>query len=118
MKFYGSTDGIPMDTESIFTAELEFEHDALLGEGPVWDWRARKLYWVDIEGFAVHRYDPETRNHKIIDVGQYVGSVAIRRSGGLIAALKSGFASLDPDTGEIEKIAEIGRASCRERVWV
>jgi len=95
-----------METENIFTAELEFRHDALLGEGPVWDRRAGNLYWVDIEGFAVHRYDPETRNHKIIDVGQYVGSVAIRKSGGLIAALKSGFASLDPDTGAIENIAD------------
>jgi len=106
MKFYGSTNGITMESENIFTAELEFEHDALLGEGPIWDWRTGSLCWVDIEGFAVHRYDPETRNHKIIDVGQYVGSIAIRRSGGLIAALKSGFASLDPDTGEIENIAD------------
>ncbi|MBO0858010.1 MAG: SMP-30/gluconolactonase/LRE family protein, partial [Chloracidobacterium sp.] len=98
--------GITMETENIFTAELELEYDALLGEGPVWDWRAGNLYWVDIEGFAVHKYDPETRNHKIITVGQYVGSIAMRKSGGLIAALKSGFASLDPDTREIEKIAD------------
>jgi len=96
-----------ISTENYFTAELEFQHDALLGEGPVWDWRNRKLYWVDIEGFAVHRYDPETRNHRIIDVGQYVGSVAIRKSKGLVAALKSGFVSLDPETGKIDLIADV-----------
>jgi sugar lactone lactonase YvrE len=95
-----------MGNENVFIAELEFQHDALLGEGPVWDRRTRELYWVDIEGYAVHRYDPETRNHVIFDVGQYVGSVAIRISGGLIAALKSGFASIDFDSGEIEHIAD------------
>ncbi len=95
-----------MGNENVFNADLEIQHDALLGEGPVWDWRTRKLYWVDIEGFAIHQYDPDTRHHVIIDVGQYVGSVAMRTSGGLIVALKSGFASLDIDSGKISHIAD------------
>ena len=33
---------------------------ALLGEGPLWDWEDRCLYWVDILGRAVHRFDPAT----------------------------------------------------------
>jgi D-xylonolactonase len=32
---------------------------ALLGEGPVWDERVSKLYWVDILNHRIHQYDPE-----------------------------------------------------------
>jgi sugar lactone lactonase YvrE len=96
----------PMNTETTFTAELEFQHDSLLGEGPVWDHRAQRLFWVDIEGFALHVYDPATRAHRAIDMGQYVGSAAVRRSGGLVLALKSGFAALDLEAETIAPIAD------------
>lgn len=88
------------------TVEVEHHHKSLLGEGPVWDWRKQQLYWVDIEGFAVHRYNPVTRGHDIIESGNFVGSLAVRRSGGLILALKNGFAALDPETGEMTPIAD------------
>lgn len=91
---------------SAFTAELAFEHNALLGEGPVWDARTQQLYWVDIEGYQVHCFDPATRAHRAIDVGQYVGSAAVRTAGGLVLALKSGFAMLDLETEKITPIAD------------
>ncbi|MCI0488739.1 MAG: SMP-30/gluconolactonase/LRE family protein, partial [Blastocatellia bacterium] len=96
-----------MKTEKILTAELEYEDTAILGEGPAWDHRAQTLLWVDIEGFEVHIYDPAQRNHRKINVGQYVGALAVRESGGLILAIKSGFAALDLDTGEITPIADV-----------
>lgn len=95
-----------MNTPTILTAELEYKNESLLGEGPVWDWRAKRLFWVDIEGFEVHVYDPKEREHGVINVGQFVGSLAVRKSGGLILALKSGFAALDPEIGEITQIAD------------
>lgn len=33
---------------------------ALLGECPIWSPGDGRLYWVDIDGRAIHRYDPET----------------------------------------------------------
>jgi sugar lactone lactonase YvrE len=93
-------------TDTKFTAELAYEHQSLLGEGPVWDHRTKTLIWVDIEGFDVHIYDPAEPSHGIIHVGEFVGSVAVRKSGGLIAALKSGFAAIDPETGEVTPIAD------------
>ncbi|HZS04605.1 MAG TPA: SMP-30/gluconolactonase/LRE family protein [Blastocatellia bacterium] len=95
-----------MKAETTFTAELEYQDNALLGEGPVWDWRSQRLFWVDIEGFAVHIWSPALREHGVIHTGQYVGSLAVRKSGGLIVALKSGFAALDPETGEITPVAD------------
>ena len=34
--------------------------EADLGEGPVWDERAQRLYWVDIKAPAIWRLDPAT----------------------------------------------------------
>ncbi len=41
---------------------------AQLGEGPLWSVAEQVLYWVDIDGHAVHRYDPSTGvdEHKAI----------------------------------------------------
>ena len=33
---------------------------ALLGECPLWSAADERLYWVDIDGRAIHRYDPVT----------------------------------------------------------
>jgi sugar lactone lactonase YvrE len=95
-----------MKADTTFTAELEYKAESLLGEGPVWDWRSKRLLWVDIEGFAVHLYDPVQREHGVINVGEFVGSLAVRKSGGLVVALTSGFAALDPETGEIMPLAD------------
>lgn len=76
-------------------AELVLDAGALLGEGPCWDARSQQLFWVDIEGFELHITDPAIRLDRVIDVGQHVGAVAIRKSGGVMLALREGFAHLD-----------------------
>ncbi len=35
-------------------------HPSSLGECPTWDERSATLFWVDIEGKAIHRFDPST----------------------------------------------------------
>lgn len=88
------------------TAELAFQHDSLLGEGPVWDARTQQLYWVDIEGFKVNLYNPATHAQRVINVGDYVGAAAVRAAGGLLLAMKSGFAILDLATETLTPIAD------------
>jgi sugar lactone lactonase YvrE len=50
---------------------------ALLGECPVWSERERLLYWVDIEGRAIHRYDPATGVDASRPVPGRPGSIAL-----------------------------------------
>jgi sugar lactone lactonase YvrE len=69
-----------------------------LGEGPLWHAQTRRLYWVDISAGALHVYDPQAQTDRCIQVGQPVGTVVPRRSGGVMLALQHGFASLDLDT--------------------
>jgi len=78
-----------------WTAELVLDAHARLGEGPVWSAAEAVLYWVDIDLGRVHRYDPATGRDDHLDVGESVGAVAPRRTGGLVLALQTGFGLAD-----------------------
>ena len=77
-----------------------------LGEGPVWDDRQGVLIWVNIWAGDVHSYDPASGRDSAIGVGQPVGAAVPRRSGGLVLAVRDGFAFLDPD-GRLTSVAEV-----------
>ncbi len=74
------------------------------GEAPIW-WRAA-LYYVDLEGRRVHRYDPADGTEKSWDVGQRVGTVVPRENDGLVIAGDHGFSFLDAQTGTLTPIAD------------
>jgi len=74
------------------------------GEGPIW-WQGA-LYYVDIEGRHVHHFDPATGVEKSWDVGERVGTVVPRESGGLVIAGDRGISLLDPDTGALTHLAD------------
>lgn len=76
----------------------------VMGEGPLWDEASQVLYWVDIKNPAVHRYTPATRASESWPMPEFIGCVALRASGGMIAGLRSGFAFLDLDSGTVEPI--------------
>lgn len=74
------------------------------GEGPIW-WN-NALYYVDIEGHLVHRYEPDSGKETSWNVGQRVGAVVPRESGGLAIAGDHGFAFLDEESGAVKPIAD------------
>lgn len=78
------------------------EYRAQWGEGPLW-WQGA-LYYVDIEGHAVIRYQPESGDETVIPVGERVGTVVPRERGGLVIAGDTGFQLLDED-GTLKSIA-------------
>lgn len=81
------------------------EARAVLGEGPVWDERESVLWWLDIPGEQLHRYDPATGQDGAVDLGRQVGALVPRRSGGLVLATPEGFVGYDPATGAETLIA-------------
>lgn len=108
--------------------ELILDAKALLGEGPSWNETTRQLYWVDIEGQAVHIYDPADGSDHRIDVGQMVGCVVPRQSGGMVVAMQHGFYALDPETGTLTSLYDPepqlaenrfndGKCDSRGRLW-
>lgn len=75
---------------------------ASLGEGAVWNSAVQRLQWIDITGQRVFTYDPATGENRACDVGQMVGTVVPRRSGGLMLAVHEGIAALDPTSGRMD----------------
>ena len=65
------------------------------------DEQAQVLYWVDILSNALYVYDPATGHNRSYDVGQHVGTVVLRESGGVMLSLANGFASYDLASGKL-----------------
>ena len=74
------------EVEHVLTVQDE------LGECPIWDPDEQALYWVDIEGHRVHRYEPATANHDIRRPGFPMTAFGLRASGGWVTAAKNGLA--------------------------
>ncbi|YCM44966.1 SMP-30/gluconolactonase/LRE family protein [Verrucomicrobiaceae bacterium 227] len=83
------------------------------GEGPIW-WEG-KLVYVDIESHCVISFDPQSGEEQTWPVGERVGTVVPRKSGGFVIAGDKGFSFLDPESGEVTPIAdpEPGKANNR-----
>lgn len=87
-------------------AAVEYNYDATLGEGPVWDEREARLYWVDILSGTLLQYDPDTKSNRAYNLGEHLGCLALRKEGGLVVALQSGFAFFDPRQQELSSIMD------------
>ncbi|HMI01398.1 MAG TPA: SMP-30/gluconolactonase/LRE family protein [Pedobacter sp.] len=81
-------------------------HMCILGESPVWDARNRRILWVDITEGRIHQFFPENKKHKATNIGQMIGAICLTTSGGLIAALQNGFATVDLEKGTIRHIED------------
>jgi sugar lactone lactonase YvrE len=96
-------------------AELVLDARAVIGECPLWDARLGVLWWVDIPAGLVHRFEADTGSDNAIEIGQDVGAVALRSNGGLVMALRSGFAFLNAD-GAVTYAASLDQADARMRL--
>ena len=77
---------------------------AKLGESPMWSVAEQKLYWVDIEGPALHRFDPATGRDESWSMPEEIGSIAVRRDGSLLLGLRNGLAFFDPSSAELTRL--------------
>lgn len=89
------------------TGEVRCVHDAkaMVGEGPAWSVAEQALYWSDITGFMFHRYDFTSGETKSWRVPEEIGSFALCEGGGFIAALRRGFAWIDPAARKVKHLA-------------
>jgi sugar lactone lactonase YvrE len=87
--------------------ELVLDARAELGEGPVWDERSGRLVWVDIMRGRVHSFAPGDGSLGTLEVGQPVGAAVPRRGGGLVLALRDGFARVDDGSARLQWIAAV-----------
>lgn len=64
---------------------------AQVGEGPVWDEADQVLWWTDINGCRMHRFDPRTGRDEVFAMPFRVGCFALRQAGGFVLAAEHGF---------------------------
>jgi len=88
-------------------AELVLDGRWELGEGPIWDTREAELVWVDIMGDAVLRWRPGDERARALPTPLDIGSVAVRRGGGYVAALADGFWVVDAGSTEWRPFARV-----------
>ena len=82
--------------------ELALDARATLGECVRWDERDGLIYWVDIPGQRLHRYNPSTARNDAMEIGQEIGCFALAEAGGFITGLRSGYARIDTFGGTVD----------------
>ena len=90
---------------NIYEIKVVSDKPMQVGECPLWHGKKAALYWVDIDGRAVHRLHPASGKHEQWNMPTEPSALAINAGGGLIVALRSGFAHLDTKTGSLAEIA-------------
>jgi len=89
---------------------------ASLGEGILWDSRRGVLWWTDIHGRALHRYDWSGGTPEVLTAPDRIGSFGlVAGSERLIAAFADGIAYYSPVTREVEWLARPAEVSAGVR---
>jgi sugar lactone lactonase YvrE len=96
--------------------DIALDARADLAEGPWWDEQRQELLWVDIFSGKVHMFDPASGQDRVFGVGQPIGMVARRRSGGLVCAVRDGVGFIDPERQTFELAAPIEIANRANRM--
>jgi len=115
------------EMESPFECVLDAR--ASLGECPVWSSDEQALYWVDINGPSLNRFDPKSHVNLAWPMPSSIGSFALRDQGGFVAALRDGIWLIDRKGRLGDRMAEApydpshhrfndGRADRSGRFWV
>ncbi|MGC5245352.1 SMP-30/gluconolactonase/LRE family protein [Gordonia sp. DT219] len=78
--------------------------ECVLGESPMWDPDAERLYWVDSFGRMIHHVRPDGSELGHVRVSANIGSMVLDTDGKAMAAMKTGIHRIDLDSGESERL--------------
>ncbi len=103
---------------------------ALLGECPVWSDAEQVLYWIDIDGRRIHRFDPSSGGDAEREIAVRPGSIGLTHERGrVLLAAEHEVGDFWWETGTVEPWLELepagagnrmndGRADPAGRFWV
>jgi sugar lactone lactonase YvrE len=109
--------------------ELVLDAHALNGESPTWAAREQKLYWIDTEEPALHRFDPASGTDEHWKMPSEIGAFALGNDGSIVAALRTGLMGINLDRQHSEMLVSPpydplthrfndGKCDSRGRFWV
>ena len=88
---------------------------ALLGESPFWHPTEQVLYYCDIPGHSLHRFDPASGELAHWDFDTDVASAAPLLGGRLLLAMRDGLWRFDPASGARRRLADPPYEPAKER---
>jgi sugar lactone lactonase YvrE len=77
-----------------------------LGEGPLWDVREERLYWIDSTAAEIYRCRADGSEVERFFVPHHIGSMALREQGGAVVALANGLNFYDFEKQTVQLIAD------------
>lgn len=84
-----------------------------LGENPLWDAGTQRIFWVDSLGRRLFRATAYGTEIRAWDFPASIGSMALRRGGGAVVALRTGVFTLDFENGDLTHVADPGHDRAR-----
>lgn len=87
--------------------ELLWDAQAELGEGPVWDAARACVWFVDIKGRKLHRYDPADGEKTSWDTPDQTGFALPAEDGSLVCGVRGGLHRFDPESGVFDLIQRV-----------
>ncbi|WP_219835487.1 SMP-30/gluconolactonase/LRE family protein [Paenibacillus sp. R14(2021)] len=89
-------------------AELLLDSKAILAEGPHWNARQNRLYWVDIQGLSFGHLDTATGSNEQFNMGKTVGAVVCDAEDDEVVylATRDGFERFDCRTSTLTAIVD------------
>jgi sugar lactone lactonase YvrE len=95
--------------------QLAVASPSLLGESPVWHPREQALYYVDIAGRRLNRFDPRRGDLSHWDLHGEPGSCCACLDGSLLLAMRDGLWRFRPASGETTRLAPPPYDASKER---
>lgn len=82
--------------------------DAIVGESPTWCDRTKLLYWVDIQGKKIHRFNPKNNKNETFQLPEIVTALALCEEGDqVLLSLRKSLAYYQFATNKLENIANL-----------
>lgn len=112
------------------TVDIAVPGGAILGECPIWSPADERLYWIDIEGRAVHRFDPATGHDELKPMDVRPGSMVLTDTPGrFLMGAENELGWYDWSEGSFSPLEELepgdtgnrlndGRTDRQGRYWV
>jgi sugar lactone lactonase YvrE len=83
-------------------AELLYDIKAALGEGPVWDARTGRLYWIDILNKRIY-----ANADIFLESDETIGCLALRKDGGLIFTKRASIWTCESDSSQLTLLSTL-----------